>query len=410
MNILYIIYFLLSPIIYLLLIIFSLFNSKIYEHLKNQRESIKNVLDKKLENPIIMHAASAGEYEQIKPFLKSNKNHSFSVIQTFFSPTIFNKEKKSDLFDACCYHPFDFPWSAFIFFRLIKPKKYIVCRHDIWPHHIFFAKLMNVKLLYINANLKHDTIRKKFIFKNFNEWLFNHFDYISVPSEDIRYRMSKYFNLDQVNVIQDSRFIQINNRIKKNIKIELLKNLDYNKTITFGSIDQSDWKLIRKNLNVINSLKLNVIIVPHEIRESFIQKIVTDIKEHNFSFQRITDESKNKVSNFIIYDKVGDLLDIYKYGSRAYVGCGLSTGVHNVLEPALQKCYVSFGPNISLLDEAVELKRKKLCKIIYNHDDLKDFLKRDDCKYIENKRLQISNLFKLKIDDFNTLTKIIYDS
>ena len=410
MHTIYIIYFLLSPIIFFCLIIFSIFNKKVYEHLINQNKSIKNVLDKKLKNPIIFHAASAGEFEQIKPLLIGRKEANVSIIQTFFSPTIYNKEKKSDLFDACCYHPFDFPWSAYYFFKLIKPKKYIINRHDIWPHHIFFAKIMKIELMYINANLKNDSRRINPIFRGFNKWLFNHFDYISAPSNDIRNRMLKYFKLKKVKVIQDSRFIQIKNRIKENKKISFLEKLNYDKTITFGSIDEIDWKLIRKTLNKINFTNLTSIIVPHEISDKFIQKIIRDIEEHNFSVCRLTKKKSDEVSNFIIYDKVGDLLDIYKYGIRSYVGCGLSTGVHNVLEPALQKCYIGFGPNISLLDEAVKLNKQNLCKIIHNSNDLIDFIYSDESKFLKEKQLQISRLFKIKMEDYKKLKEKIYDN
>ena len=89
MNFIYILYFLLSPIIFIILIIASLFNKKIYEHLIHQKRTINDVLGKKLQNPIIFHAASAGEFEQIKPLLRDRPKGT-PIIQTFFSPTIYN--------------------------------------------------------------------------------------------------------------------------------------------------------------------------------------------------------------------------------------------------------------------------------------------------------------------------------
>ena len=93
----------------------------------------------------------------------------------------------------------------------------------------------------------------------------------------------------------------------------------------------------------------------------------------------------------------------------AYVGCGFSSGVHNVLEPALQGCYVSYGPNISLLDEAIELKDKKLIKIIYNSDDFKDFIKIDDIKFLDTNKSKIDKLFENKKRDFEKMREIIYE-
>ena len=41
---------------------------------------------------------------------------------------------------------------------------------------------------------------------------------------------------------------------------------------------------------------------------------------------------------------------IYKYTKLAYVGSGFNDGVHSVIEPAIYKCAVSYGPNIELLN------------------------------------------------------------
>ena len=127
------------------------FNKKIREHWINGRKTLQNAVNKNLKNPLIFHAASAGEFEQIKPLLRHRLKNQ-AIIQSFFSPTIYNKAKKSNLFDACCYHPFDFPWSAYLFFKKLKPKKYIINRHDIWPHHIFIAKILKIKIIKSNTD------------------------------------------------------------------------------------------------------------------------------------------------------------------------------------------------------------------------------------------------------------------
>ena len=111
----------------------------------------------------------------------------------------------------------------------------------------------------------------------------------------------------------------------------------------------------------------------------------------------------------IIYDKIGDLLDLYKYGILAYVGCGFSTGVHNVAEPALQGCYVSYGPNIELLDEAVRLKEQKLSKIIYNSDDFSDFTNISDVDFLNKNRSKVFNLFKKNDYQIEKIIEIIYE-
>ena len=121
------------------------------------------------------------------------------------------------------------------------------------------------------------------------------------------------------------------------------------------------------------------------------------------------DRNNEKELDCIIYDRVGDLLDLYKYADLAYVGCGFSSGVHNVAEPALQGCYISYGPNIELLDEAVKLKEQKLSKIIYNSDDFSDFTNISDVDFLDKNRHEVFDLFKKNDNDIEKVIKIIYE-
>ena len=124
----YIIYWLIHPILFFILIFSSIFNFKIRHHLFHERASWKRAIQKvQLDNNkrtvVLFHAASKGEYEQLQPILKLVDKNKYFILQTFFSPTIFRTEKESKLFDAVCYHPFDFIWNPYKFFKQIE----IIC-------------------------------------------------------------------------------------------------------------------------------------------------------------------------------------------------------------------------------------------------------------------------------------------
>ena len=405
MNLAYILYLILSPLIYLILLFSIPFNPKIRDHWINQKKTFNKVKKRNYKKPIIIHAASAGEFEQVKPILR-DYNKKNPIIQTFFSPTIYNKEKKSNLFNVCCYHPFDFPWSALIFFLSLKPKAYIINRHDVWPHFIIIAKLLKIKIFYINANLASDSLRLKY-FKNFHSWLFKKIDMIITPSIEIQNRFEKNFNLSNIQTLQDTRYMQIINRIKINKKV-LPNWLKESNNIILGSIDEKDWEILKDSLVNISE-KNKVIIVPHEVDYTFINEIEKDLKELKLVSKRLNSINENENFNCLIYDKVGDLLDIYKYGKGAYVGCGFSGGVHNVLEPLLQGCFVSYGPIIELLDEAIKLNKYGLGKMIYNKNDFTNFIQKiNDDKFINKNKVNVLKSFELNENDFNKMKEIIF--
>ena len=74
----YFFYFISSPFLFFLIYIFKFFNKKISTHFENEKKSFKNVIQKlsnvnrAKQNVLIFHAASAGEFEQLKPIIKDS--------------------------------------------------------------------------------------------------------------------------------------------------------------------------------------------------------------------------------------------------------------------------------------------------------------------------------------------------
>ena len=56
-----------------------------------------------------------------------------------------------------------------------------------------------------------------------------------------------------------------------------------------------------------------------------------------------------------LVDTIGQLSQLYWYGQIAYIGGGFSTGIHNVMEPAIARLPIYFGPRYNNSHEAEEL-------------------------------------------------------
>ncbi len=364
---LFIIYYLISPIIFILLLIISLFNKKIQTVLKTQKKSVQGIKSKLKTNKkkIIIHAASAGEYEQIKPLLKViDKNIYFTII-TCMSPTIYQTIKKDNLSDTCCYHPFDFPWNPRFFFKTINPSIYLTTRHDIWPIHLYFAKKMKIKTIIINANLYKNSIRLKWYAINFTKYIFNLFNLIIVPSEKIKNIFNSKLYIKNTHVISDTRFNQILSRKKSSEKIIKLESIKEKNNIIFGSISWEDLKVL--SIEILDICD-HLIIVPHEIDMKLINQI--EQKFSNYSSIKLSEINNNINAKIIIIDKIGILPELYKYTKIAYVGGGFGKGVHSTIEPLVYNNIVCYGPNIDLLDEAKQMYEKQFGFIIENNKDL----------------------------------------
>lgn len=383
----YLLYIILSPILWVLLLIISFINNKIDIHWRNQSSTIRNAkrdIIQSCNNRIIIlfHAASAGEFEQLKPILRLIDRDKYFIIQSFFSPTIYEKEKNTPLADATCYHPFDFLWSALNFLKSINPDYYIITRHDIWPTHIFFAKLLKIKTILINANLHKNSTRLKFGLIYFNRWLFSKFDKILTGSERLKNNLILITNSEKIICTGDSRFDRVNNRMQETTLNYFSEDIHNTKNILLGSLLPSDLESILNGINkfypdgddTLNEKKHRLIIVPHEVDETTLVQIENQCRKLHLHFVRYS-EMENDLPHTILIDKVGILADLYGYAELAYIGGGFGAGVHSVIEPAVYGCAVSFGPNIGILDEAVEMHEKGIGIMIKSGDDFHQFLK-----------------------------------
>ena len=389
----YFFYFLCSPIIFLFIHFFKIFNNKLYIHLQNEQKTITYALsqiekiDRSKKQVLLFHAASAGEFEQLKPILKKIDRQHYYILQTFSSPTIFTKEKNNPLFDTSCYHPYDFFWRSKAFFSKIKPDAYVVTRHDIWPFHLLNTYRLKIKTFYINANFHKNSIWMQWYMRYISKSIFNYLTLCFVPSESIFNNAKKIISDKKIIITGDSRFEQILDRHKENIKKEYLPNYFFqSKNIIFGSYDTNDENIIIQSLlkcfpdgdQSLIAANQRIILVPHETDNQTILRMINNLRKNNFTITQYSNLSnEDNRTTVLIVDSVGILADIYKYAKLAYVGAGFGRGVHSVIEPAAHGCIISFGPNIELLDEAKYLFNHKLCYMISNIADMCKFISVD---------------------------------
>ena len=385
----YIIYFIVSIFLEFIIIILSIFNVKIRKNYYNSYKqffdlfnNLKNIQGKKI---ILLHAASAGEFEQLQPILRQIDRKKYFIIQSFTSPTIYEISHSENLFDYKCYHPFDIFWISYLFFKILKPEKYIITRHDLWPGHILNAKRLKIPIYYINANIHKNSIWINPIIKTFSKVIFKKIDLCIVPSQTIKKNLSSIMTEDKIIILPDTRFSQVYDRSIMNKKINyFFKNINDSNNIIFGSYDSKDEKIIYNTLLKMypegkKSLIHNnhrIILVPHEINLKLINNLIERLKRNNFSTQLYSTLKNQAIKdNIIIVDCVGILADLYKYASLAYIGGGFTRGVHSVLEPGVHGCAVVYGPNIEMLDELKEINKLDLGTMVYNDKDLLKVLK-----------------------------------
>ena len=361
--------------------------------MQHQKDTWKSAQKKILQSEnqktfVLFHAASTGEFEQLQPVLKRIDRSQYFILLSFFSPTIFTSEKNTLLADAVCYHPFDFPWSAWFFFRCLKIKYYIITRNDIWPTHLFIATIMGIDTVLINANLYRKYHYTSWLYRSFFKIVLGQFNLIFTSSDRLKNNLTNVVSPGKIIVTGDTRLDRVLKRQTENTNPLLPETYKESRTLILGSINSTDYPYIFDGLeknypNGQQSLEEKdhrIIIVPHEVEQFDLFLIKDKLDKFRFEWAYYSEKDNLQNSRVVIIDTIGILADLYAFSDAAYVGAGFGAGVHSVIEPAVYANAVGFGPNFHIVDMAVSLLNNNLASVIETAEDFAQF-----CTLLEDK-------------------------
>ncbi len=350
-------YFILIHIYGFLINVASFFNQKAKQRLVGQQQvfTLLNEFLAKTSNAkyVWFHAASLGEFEQGRPVIEALKklNPTYKIILTFFSPSGYELRKNYNGADLVCYLPLDTPKNAKKFISLVNPEKIIFIKYEFWPNFLKICKKQNIPVYVISA-----TFRKSQLFFKWYGWAYANilksFKKLYLQDEESR-TLLKSINVTNVEVAGDTRFDRVF-EVAQNTKpmplISQFKNKQ--KLIVVGSSWPKDEELIFDYLKQQQDIK--VIFAPHEINESHLSDIERKCPVSMLRFSKAS-LGELAAARCLLIDCIGLLSSIYKYADIAYVGGGFGVGIHNILEPAVYRIPVVFGPNYNKFNEAKDL-------------------------------------------------------
>ena len=331
------------PIILLLSIIFSIFNTKIRKGFIgrfNSFSALKSFPTNKFSQIYWFHCASFGEYQQVETLIEQIKkrDQGIGIITSFFSPSGFENVNDRNI-DLKIYLPFDFIFSSFRALRIVKPSKIFFTSSDFWPSFLFAANQLNISTVLTSARYR----------KSYNIFL-KMFNKIFCVSDDDYHQIKMNISNDEIYKIGNPRYDRILNNLE-NVEYKLdSSRQDEGNILIFASMWDEDNKIIFEKF--INSPLVNhfekVIIVPHEVTDYHLNYYFSALENNDLSFKKI-----NQYQNFnqfeekyIIVNKVGFLSKLYAQSTITYVGGGFSkSGIHNIIEPAAASNPVIFGSN-----------------------------------------------------------------
>jgi len=388
----------LIPIVVVIGAIGLCFNKKLRDGLFGRfqtRKVLKNYLNELNGDEIIywFHASSHGEFLQTKPVLlglKEVEPHA-KLIVSFFSPSGYQHVNDKSI-DCKIYLPLDFYWTVKSALRLVRPEKLIFAAYDIWPNLIWAAKELGIPTVLFAARFKKGTGKLLPVVRNFYHHVYKDFHSIyTITKTDHNHLQLMLENSSNttVRVFGNPRYDHVKSTADKFTTEHTKSVLSRKKRIIFASIHDEDERIIYESvLRLLNDYEsLSILWVPHEPIPSVIDASVQRFEELGFKvsvFSKQTPYDKDD-PKVIVVDVVGVLSHLYWDGIIAYVGGGFSTGIHNVMEPAIARLPILFGPKYKNFHEAEELIKSGGGWSIENGEELFDkinILLSDDSKII----------------------------
>jgi 3-deoxy-D-manno-octulosonic-acid transferase len=389
----------------LLLQILAVFSKKLKLFVDGRKQTFSKIEALKNENVIWFHAASLGEFEQARPIieeLKKNFNQ-YKILVTFFSPSGYEIRKNYNLADVICYLPLDSRSNVRKFVEIVNPKFAIFIKYEFWPNLLNELKLKKIPTILVSGILREKQIFFKWYGGFMRESLkaFNHFFVQDRKSKKILGSI----NLENVTIAGDTRFDRVFEILEHDNTLDFIdefKNDQY--TIVAGSTWQEDDELLVNYINNEASEEEKFIIAPHNIKSEAILALQKSINKKTILYSAKADKNLSEYTVFII-DTIGLLTRIYASADIAYVGGGLKTGLHNILEPATFGIPVVIGNNYDKFKEAVDLVDLKGCISICNQEEFSSIFMK--LKLDEDYRKSAGKINQKYIQENLGATKII---
>ena len=310
-----------------------------------------------------MQAVSVGELVAARPFLEAlQENYSCPILLSTTTQAGHNIAKKLFPQISLLFFPFDFPLIIKRFVHSVRPKIFIAVESEIWPNLLNILKKRKIPAVLVNGRLSERSYSHYRSLRFFNKRLFGRFTRLGMRSErEAEHILNLGAKKENVFVTGNLKYdaaISLRARIEPGRMREILSIKENLPVIIFGSLHlEEEEEIVRHCAQLKNSALL--IFAPRHPERS---KLRTLFKRKNIRYTLWSKYKKDSArltgEKILILNTMGELSSFYSIATLVFIGGTLIPwGGHNILEPAVFKKPVLFGPHMgNFLEEAIALK------------------------------------------------------
>ncbi len=315
---------------------------------------------------IWVHAVSVGETIAVKPLLKALKK-SFPGIRIVLSNVTETgrsiAEKMSEV-DHCVYFPFDYRFTVKHAFAAVRPALLVIVETEIWPNFLRAARDMGIPSVLVNGRISDRSFGRYLALKwFFRPVLANLSAFCMQTAEDSRRIIAIGADPERVHVTRNLKYdIPVTaptNETKRELRA-VCKIPGEIMVITAGSTHAGEEETLLtayRQLLAGGRDCLLVLAPRHPERAGEVAELITNCGL-TFTVRSALDRRDGlfRAGEVLLVDTVGELMRFYAVSDMVFVGGSLvTTGGHNILEPASLGVPVLFGPHMHNFRESATL-------------------------------------------------------
>ena len=338
----------------------ALFNSKarlFVDGRKGLLQIMSQTLAGDTRKRIWMHCASLGEFEQGRPVLEALRERypEYTVVVTFFSPSGYEVRKNYNGADHVFYLPMDTNANAKSFLDIVQPDLCLFIKYEFWYYYLANIAARKIPAILVSAIFNKD--------QGFFKWygglqrkMLHCFSHIFVQ-DAASLALLERIKIKNASISGDTRFDRVIKAAEHHEDLPVLAAFaEDKKIIVAGSTWKEDETFLCRALATL-PVSWKLVLVPHEVNIEHISAIENLFGAQLCKWSEVAEGSRQlRDCRVLLVDRVGFLLQIYRYGTVAWIGGGFGKeGVHNVLEAAVYGITGFYGPIYHQFLEAKEL-------------------------------------------------------
>jgi len=317
------------------------------------------------------HCASLGEFEQGRPLIDAYRQAypGTKVVLTFFSPSGYEVRRNWPGADYIFYLPLDTRANARAFLDAVRPRLVVFVKYEFWYHFLSEAFERRIPAVVVSAIFRPEQVFFK-PWGGFFRRILGRFAHIFTQNESAA-SLLRDVGIKKVSVAGDTRFdTVVATALAPARSLPLVDAFvaDGAPILVVGSSWNVDLPVLRPLLERYGS-ELRVLLAPHEVTEANLRQVEAQLPGPVQRYSRAEAATVGH-ARILLFDNVGLLSQLYRFGEYAYVGGAFGKGLHNTLEAAAFGLPLFFGPTYAKFQEAVELVAMKGAFPVHNGPEL----------------------------------------